>query len=473
MGTIAAGVAKAKADVILISGHNGGTGASPQSSIKYAGLPWEIGLSEVHQVLSLNNLRDKVILRTDGGLKTGRDIVIAAMLGAEEYGIGTASLVAMGCIMVRQCHSNTCPVGVCSQNEKLREKFTGTPEKVVNLFSFIAEETKEILNSLGYDKIDEIVGRSDLLYQINRGSSFLDDLDLNPILSQIDSDIGEYSYKIENRNEVDASLDNKIIKDAESLFKDKQKIQLTYNIKNTDRALGTRFSSEVTTKIGTDILNDDHVNIKLIGTAGQSLGAFLCKGITLSVSGDANDYVGKGLSGGKIILKPKNSSKLETKDNVIIGNTILYGATNGSLYAAGIAGDRFCVRNSGAHAMVEGCGDNGCEYMTGGSAIILGSVGNNFAAGMTGGIAFVYDKEGTLPVRINLGDVIYQQQMTEYWENFLHSKIIEFYKITNSDNAKNIIDNWEKEKYLFWQICPKEMVTKFENPILIEDEKIA
>ncbi len=473
IGTVAAGVAKAKADVILISGHNGGTGASPQSSIKYAGLPWEIGLSEVHQVLSLNNLRDKVILRTDGGLKTGRDIVIAAMLGAEEYGIGTASLVAMGCIMVRQCHSNTCPVGVCSQNEKLREKFTGTPEKVVNLFSFIAEETKEILNSLGYDKLDEIVGRSDLLYQINRGSSFLDDLDLNPILSQIDSDIGEYSYKIENRNEVDASLDNKIIKDAESLFKDKQKIQLTYNIQNTDRALGTRFSSEVTTKIGTDILNDDHVNIKLIGTAGQSLGAFLCKGITLSISGDANDYVGKGLSGGKIILKPKNSSKLETKDNVIIGNTILYGATNGSLYAAGIAGDRFCVRNSGAHAIVEGCGDNGCEYMTGGSAIILGSVGNNFAAGMTGGIAFVYDKEGTLPVRINLGDVIYQQQMTEYWENFLHSKIIEFYKITNSQNAKNIIDNWQKEKYLFWQICPKEMVTKFENPILIKDEKIA
>ena len=257
------------------------------------------------------------------------------------------------------------------------------------------------------------------------------------------------------------------------MFKDKQKIQLTYNIKNTDRALGTRFSSEVTTKIGTDILNDDHVNIKLIGTAGQSLGAFLCKGITLSVSGDANDYVGKGLSGGKIILKPKNSSKLDTKDNVIIGNTILYGATNGSLYAAGIAGDRFCVRNSGAHAIVEGCGDNGCEYMTGGSAIVLGSVGNNFAAGMTGGIAFVYDKEGTLPVRINLGDVIYQQQMTEYWENFLHSKIIEFYKITNSHNAKNIIDNWEKEKYLFWQICPKEMVTKFENPILIEGEKIA
>ena len=473
IGTVAAGVAKAKADTILISGHNGGTGASPQTSIKYAGLPWELGLSEVHQVLSLNNLRDKVILRTDGGFKTGKDIVIAAMLGAEEFGIGTTTLVAMGCIMVRQCHSNTCPVGVCSQDESLRDKFKGTPEKVINLFTFIAEEVREILASLGFKTLDEIIGRSDLLYQVSRGGSDLDDLDLNPILTMIDSDLGDYSYKLNHRNEVDESLDEKIIKDSKALFENKQKIQLTYNIKNTDRALGTRLSSEVTRKIGMLKLPEDHVYIRMRGSAGQSLGAFLAKGITLEVFGDANDYVGKGLSGGKIIVRPKTSSILQTKDNVIIGNTILYGATQGKLFAAGIAGDRFCVRNSGAEAIIEGCGDNGCEYMTGGTAIILGSVGNNFAAGMTGGMAFVYDKEGTLPVRINLEDVIYQQQMTLYWEKFLFSKIQEHYDVTNSNHAKNLMDNWEKKKFLFWQIIPKEMIYKFEKPVLIDKAKIA
>ena len=473
IGTVAAGVAKAKADVILISGHSGGTGASPQSSIKYAGLPWELGLSEVHQVLSLNNLRDKVILRTDGGLKTGRDIIIAAMLGAEEFGIGTTSLVAMGCILVRQCHSNTCPVGICTQDEKLREKFMGTPEKVINLFTFIADEVREILSTLGFKNINEIIGRSDLLYQVSRGSSDLDDLDLNPILTNINSEIGEYSYKSVNPNPVAESLDKQIISDSKSLFVNRQKIQLSYNIKNTDRALGANFSSEVTRRIGMNVLEDDYASIRLIGTAGQSLGAFLSKGITLEVFGDANDYVGKGLSGGKIIVKPKTSSKLSTKDNVIIGNTVLYGATKGKLFAAGISGDRFCVRNSGADAIVEGCGDNGCEYMTGGSAVILGSVGNNFAAGMTGGIAFVYDKDGTLPVRINLEDVLYQQQMTEYWENYLLSKIKDHYKITNSEHAKQLIDNWEKEKFLFWQIIPKEMVNKFDKPVLVDKTKIA
>jgi len=473
IGTVAAGVAKAKADIILISGHNGGTGASPQTSIKYAGLPWELGLSEVHHVLSLNNLRDKVILRTDGGFKTGKDVVIAAMLGAEEYGIGTTSLVAMGCIMVRQCHSNTCPVGVCSQDEKLRERFRGTPEKVINLFTFMAEEIREILSSLGFKTLNDIIGRSDLLYQVSRGGSDLDDLDLNPILTTIDTDLGDYSYKLLNRNEVNESLDEKIIKDANALFVNKQKIQLTYNIKNTDRALGTRLSSEVTRKFGMSKLPDDHVIIRMKGSAGQSLGAFVAKGITLEIFGDANDYVGKGLSGGKVIIRPKTSSTLQTKDNVIIGNTVLYGATSGYLYAAGTAGDRFCVRNSGAQAIIEGCGDNGCEYMTGGNAIILGSVGNNFAAGMTGGMAFVYDKHGTLPVRINLDDVIYQQQMTHYWEDYLLNKIRVHCQITQSNHAKNLIDNWEKEKFLFWQIIPKEMINKFEKPVLLDIIKTA
>ncbi|MBI05055.1 MAG: glutamate synthase large subunit [Pelagibacteraceae bacterium] len=473
IGTVAAGVAKAKADTILISGHSGGTGASPQSSIKFAGLPWELGLSEVHQVLSLNNLRDKVILRTDGGLKTGRDVVIAAMLGAEEYGIGTASLVAMGCIMVRQCHSNTCPVGVCSQDEKLREKFNGTPEKVINLFSFIAEEVREILTELGFTSLDEIVGRADLLYQINRGSSDLDDLDLNPIIQTIDSSIGKYEEKRNDINKVSDSLDKKILYDSMSLFEKNEKIKLNYTIQNTDRAIGALFASEVTTKIGNNKLKEDQVKINLNGSAGQSLGAFIVKGMTIKVFGDANDYVGKGLSGGKIIIQPNQTSKLITNDNVIIGNTVLYGATEGKLYAAGIAGDRFCVRNSGAEAVVEGCGDNGCEYMTGGSVVILGKVGNNFGAGMTGGMAFVYDKEGSLPLRINLEDVFYQQQMTDYWQQKLFDQIKLYFLETNSQHAKHILDNWENEKLLFWQIIPHEMIYKFGQPVLVEEVKTA
>ena len=473
IGTVAAGVAKAKADVILISGHVGGTGASPQTSIKYAGLPWEIGLSEVHQVLSLNNLREKVILRTDGGLKTGRDVVIAAMLGAEEYGIGTASLVAMGCIMVRQCHSNTCPVGVCTQDEKLRAKFTGTPEKVINLFSYIAEEVREILASLGFTSLQEIVGRTDLLYQLNRGSTDLDDLDLNPILTKIDSDIGEYALKNKYRNEVSQSLDIEMLKDAYRLFNNKEKVQLTYNINNTQRAIGAYLSSAITRKFGMHTLEDDYLSIRLRGTAGQSLGAFAVKGITLEVFGDANDYVGKGLSGGTIIVRPKTSSNISTKDNVIIGNVCLYGATKGKLYAAGIAGERFCVRNSGAETVVEGCGDNGCEYMTGGIAVILGQAGNNFAAGMTGGMAFVYDKEGILPLRINLEDVIYQQQMTNYWENILKTMIEDHFNKTQSLHAKELLNAWEKEKLCFWQVIPKEMINKFEKPVLIKEAKSA
>jgi glutamate synthase (NADPH/NADH) large chain len=301
----------------------------------------------------------------------------------------------------------------------------------------------------------------------------LDELDLNPILTSIDSDLGDYAKKISSINGVAESLDQKIISDAEALFNNKQKIQLTYNIQNTDRALGTRLSSKVTSKFGMSQLPDDHAFIRLRGTAGQSLGAFLAKGITLEVFGDANDYVGKGLSGGKIIVRPKTSSKIITKDNVIIGNTVLYGATKGKLFAAGLAGDRFGVRNSGAETIIEGCGDNGCEYMTGGNVVILGSVGNNFAAGMTGGMAFVYDKEGTLPVRINLDTVIYQQQMTPYWENYLFLKIEEHYQVTQSNHAKNLIENWEKEKLLFWQVIPEEMINKFENPVLVEEIKMA
>ncbi|WP_294287476.1 glutamate synthase large subunit, partial [uncultured Sphingomonas sp.] len=311
IGTVAAGVAKAHADVILVAGHNGGTGASPQTSIKYAGTPWEMGLSEVNQTLTLNSLRGRVKLRTDGGLKTGRDIVIAAILGAEEFGIGTLSLVAMGCIMVRQCHSNTCPVGVCVQDEKLRQKFTGTPEKVINLMTFIAEEVREILARLGVQSLDEVIGRTELLRQVSRGAEHLDDLDLNPILAKVDATDAERRFSLSTfRNEVPDSLDAQIIKDGAPVFSRGEKMQLTYSVRNTHRAVGTRLSSEITRKFGMSTLADGHVTIRLRGSAGQSLGAFLCRGITLEVFGDANDYVGKGLSGGTIIVRPAVSSPL-------------------------------------------------------------------------------------------------------------------------------------------------------------------
>ncbi len=366
IGTIAAGVAKAKADVILISGHSGGTGASPQSSIKYAGVPWEMGLTEANQILTLNNLRHRVTLRTDGGIRTGRDVVMAAMMGAEEYGIGTASLVAMGCIMVRQCHSNTCPVGVCTQNEALRAKFAGTPEKVVNLFSFIAEDVREILASLGFRRLEEVIGRTDLLYQMSRGAEELDDLDLNPLLVQADPGKSARFSTRDGRNDVPDTLDAQIEKDAPALFDHGEKMQLTYNVRNTMRSIGARISSRIVRRWGMTGLPPARLTLRLRGSCGQSLGAFAVQGLKIEVFGDANDYVGKGLSGATITLRPMTSSRFVARDNTIIGNTVLYGATAGKLYAAGQAGERFAVRNSGATAVIEGCGSNGCEYMTGG-----------------------------------------------------------------------------------------------------------
>jgi len=469
IGTIAAGVAKANADVILISGHSGGTGASPQSSIKYAGIPWEMGLSEVNQVLVLNGLRHRVKLRTDGGIKTGRDVVIAAMLGAEEYGIGTASLVAMGCILVRQCHSNTCPVGVCSQKPELRAKFTGTPEKVVNLFSFIAEEVREILASLGMRSLSEVVGRTDLLWQVSRGAEHLDDLDLNPLLARADS--GEHPIRctIEGRNEVPESLDAQMIRDAESMFGHGEKMQLQYNAQNTLRAIGTKLSSRITRQFGMTGLRPDHVTVRLRGSAGQSLGAFAVQGLRLEVFGEANDYVGKGLSGGTIVVRPLTSFAPPSNRNTIIGNTVLYGATAGKLFVAGQAGERFAVRNSGAIAVVEGCGSNGCEYMTGGNVVVLGSVGDNFAAGMTGGMAFVYDVEDDFEHRVNPESVLYQRIASAHWEETCRSMIAEHQVATQSDWAESILADWEVERVRFWQVVPYEMVDRLEYPLADED----
>ncbi|CAD7338254.1 glutamate synthase large subunit [Sphingomonadales bacterium 56] len=466
IGTVAAGVAKAHADVILIAGHVGGTGASPQTSIKYAGTPWEMGLSEANQVLTLNGLRHRVKLRTDGGLKTGRDIVIAAILGAEEFGIGTLSLVAMGCIMVRQCHSNTCPVGVCVQDEKLRQKFTGTPEKVINLMTFIAEEVREILARLGYRSLDEVIGRTELLKQVNRGAEHLDDLDLNPILAKVDAPDDQRRFSLtEWRNEVPDSLDAQMMRDAKAVFERGEKMQLTYTVRNTHRAVGTRLSAAVTERFGMSALADGHLTVRLRGSAGQSLGAFLCKGITLEVFGDANDYVGKGLSGGTIVVRTTVSSPLTSKDNTIIGNTVLYGATAGKLFAAGQAGERFAVRNSGAQVVVEGCGANGCEYMTGGTAVILGKTGANFGAGMTGGMAFILDEDGSFEQQANPESIVWQRLESAHWEAQLKALIAEHAVTTDSKWSNTILDDWDRWRRYFWQVCPKEMVHRLAHPL--------
>ncbi len=464
VGTIAAGVAKARADVILIAGNVGGTGASPQTSIKHAGLPWEIGLAEAHQVLSLNNLRNHVTLRTDGGLRTGRDIVMAALLGAEEYGIGTASLVAMGCIMVRQCHSNTCPVGVCTQDEALRERFTGTADKVVNLMSFLAEETREILAELGLNSLDEAIGRTDLLRQVSRGAAHLDDLDLNPLLVQVET--GQpVRYTPTHRNEVVETLDAQILRDAEPFFQRGEKMELAYRVKNTQRAIGSRSSSAIVRKFGMSALPHDRLRVKLEGSAGQSLGAFAVQGLTLEVTGDANDYVGKGLSGATIIVKPPKSRAHEASENTSIGNTCLYGATSGRLFAAGGAGERFAVRNSGAMAVVEGLGSNGCEYMTGGRVVILGDVGDNFGAGMTGGMAFLWDPDGTQAARINPGDVVWQAVKSSYWSEVLEQLLRAHLEATGSHRAAELLEEWETHVSQFLQVVPKEMLERLEQPL--------
>ena len=367
IGTIAAGVAKAKADIILISGHNGGTGATPQTSVKYVGIPWEMGLTEANQVLTLNNLRHKITLRTDGGIKTGRDVVIAAMMGAEEYGVATTALVAMGCIMVRQCHSNTCPVGVCTQDDELRKKFTGTPDKVVNLFTFIAQEVREILAQLGFRSLNEIIGRTDLLRQISKASANLDDLDLNPLFVQADPGENLRYCEKQEINFVPDTLDQEIIPKIDDDLEKEKILCKEFDIKNTHRTVGTRISHYLYKKYGNNKLQADFLTLKFKGSAGQSFGAFATKGLKLVLRGDANDYVGKGLSGATLSIKLSDESNLISNKNTIIGNTVLYGATSGKLFAAGQAGERFAVRNSGANAVIEGCDSNACEYMTGGT----------------------------------------------------------------------------------------------------------
>tara|TARA_B100000945_G_scaffold238307_1_gene194398 strand:- start:184 stop:4683 length:4500 start_codon:yes stop_codon:yes gene_type:complete len=468
IGTIAAGVAKAKADLILISGHSGGTGASPQTSVKYAGIPWEMGLTEANQILTLNQLRHQVTLRTDGGIKTGKDVVMAAMMGAEEFGMGTSSLIAMGCIMVRQCHSNTCPVGVCTQDEKLREKFSGTPEKVANFFTFVAMEVREILASLGFRSLEEIIGRTDLLHQVSRGSPNLDDLDLNPLLVQTDPGSNKRFSKNDHINKVpDNSIDETVWNKIKNNLDKNKNFSENLNIKNTDRTVGTKLSHYIFEKFG-DNLPSNIINLNLKGSAGQSLGAFLSKSIKINLYGDANDYVAKGLSGGTIVVKPSEQNNFKTNENTIIGNTVLYGATSGKLFAAGKAGERFAVRNSGGISVVEGCDANGCEYMTGGEIVILGNVGDNFGAGMTGGMAFIYDPENNFENYVNPTSIVWQKLETNFWKDRLKNLLEEYTLETDSEISKSILDNFSNEIKNFKQVCPIEMLDKLEHPISLK-----
>ena len=465
IGTIAAGVAKAHADAILISGHTGGTGASPQTSIKFAGTPWEMGLAEVNQVLVLNGLRHKVKLRVDGGLKTGREIVIGAILGAEEFGIGTMSLVAMGCIMVRQCHSNTCPVGVCTQDPRLRAMFGGSPEKVIQLMDFLANDVRQILARLGFASLDEVIGRTELLRQVSRGAEHLDDLDLNPILQKVQTEEPRVFSIPEYRNPVPDSLDADMLEGARPALERGERTVLEHQVRNVHRAVGTRLSSEVVTRHGPDGLPEGTLDIRLKGSAGQSLGAFLARGIRLTIDGDANDYVGKGLSGGEIVLHPPAGVPRNSEENGIIGNTALYGATSGALFAAGKAGERFAVRNSGASAVVEGCGANGCEYMTGGMAVILGDTGSNFGAGMTGGMAFVYDPNDRFERLANPGSILWQRLASDHWREELHTLVERHAELTGSAHAQRMLEDWDSVLGRFWQVVPKDMVNKLDHPL--------
>ena len=374
----------------------------------------------------------------------------------------------MGCIMVRQCHSNTCPVGVCTQDDALRKKFEGTPEKVINLFSFIAEDVRHILASLGVRRLADVIGRTDMLMQVSRGSELLDDLDLNPILVQADPGPYERYCTREGRNEVPETLDAQMIADAAAFFERGEKMQLQYNIRNTQRAIGTKFSSKVVRRFGMSGLQTGHVTVRLRGSAGQSLGAFAVQGLRLEVFGDANDYVGKGLSGATIVVRPAPSSSLVSQQNTIIGNTVLYGATSGYLFAAGQAGERFAVRNSGATAVVEGCGSNGCEYMTGGSVVVLGPVGDNFGAGFTGGLAFVYDPDGKFHLRVNPDSLTWQSVSPGHWEDVLRNLVERHASETNSRYARMLLHDWSRAVPRFWHVVPKEYVKYLPVPLTQE-----
>lgn len=472
VGTIAAGVAKGLADTILISGHDGGTGASPKTSIKHTGIPWEIGLAETHQTLLLNGLRSRVKLEADGKLMTGRDVIIAACLGAEEFGFATAPLVVLGCLMMRACHLDTCPVGIATQNPKLREKFMGSPDHIVNYMTFIAEEVREILAENGYRSLNEIVGQTHVLKPREEIKSHwkAKNLDLSKLLYQS----ADQPICTETQNhELEKRLDqHTLIPLVTPYVNDKQHAEFTFEIKNTDRAVGTLLGHYVTMKYGPSGLSNHSIRLNFNGSAGQSFGAFLPKGLTLTLVGDANDYVGKGLSGGTLIIKP-NTGLEHPGDQAIIGNTTFFGATSGEAYINGTAGQRFCVRNSGVNAIVEGVGDHGCEYMTGGKAVILGPIGKNFGAGMSGGVAYIYtgaSSEDNIMQNINFEMINIENSLTNEEKIELYKMIQKHYQFTGSLRAKEILKNWNKQSSYFLKIIPNEYKNMIDLIHKLEDQ---
>ena len=457
VGTIAAGVAKAYADVVLIAGYDGGTGASPLSSIRHAGLPWELGLSETHQTLVKNKLRSRITVQADGQMKTGRDLAIATLLGAEEWGVATAALVVEGCIMMRKCHLNTCPVGIATQNKELRKRYAGNPDHVVNFFTFLAEDLREIMAELGFRTVDEMVGRVDKLKMRDNIQHWkYKNLDLSRILFQEDNDPAETLYKsIEQKHQIDDILDRQMIKASELALKKGEKVTAEFDIINTDRSCGTMLSNEISKRYKGEGLPEDTIKLKFKGSAGQSFGAFSAKGLTMELEGECNDYFGKGLSGAKLILYPFKETQYEPRQNIIVGNVCFYGATSGEAYIRGIAGERFCVRNSGAKAVVEGVGDHGCEYMTGGTVVILGPTGRNFAAGMSGGVAYVLDAEGTFENRCNKELVDFDPLDSDDLKE-LRRLIQNHFDNTNSDVAQDILVNWDKKIKDFIKVMPRD-----------------
>jgi glutamate synthase (NADPH/NADH) large chain len=474
VGTVAAGVAKAKSDHVTISGHDGGTGASPWSSIKHAGTPWELGLAETQQTLVLNRLRGRITVQVDGQMKTGRDVVIGAMLGADEFGFATAPLVVQGCIMMRKCHLNTCPVGVATQDPVLRRKFQGKPEHVINYFFFVAEEARELMASLGVRSINELIGRTDLL-DMKKGVEHwkVKGLDFSRVfhLPQVGPEVSRFQCEAQDHG-LARALDHRLIELAKPAIERGEKIAIDMPIRNVNRTVGTMLSWEVAKRYGHAGLADDTIRIRFAGSAGQSFGAFLARGITLDLIGDANDYCGKGLSGGRIAVQPSPKFRGDPTQNIIIGNTALYGAIAGEAYFRGVAGERFAVRNSGAGAVVEGCGDHGCEYMTGGTVVVLGMTGRNFAAGMSGGIAYVLDEDGSFAQRCNTAMVQLEPLFAEteqeaklargLWhqgqadEANLRRFVENHAKYTGSAQAKKVLENWAQYRAKFVKVFPNE-----------------
>jgi glutamate synthase (NADPH/NADH) large chain len=464
VGVIASGVAKAHADVILISGHDGGTGASPLTSIRHAGLPWELGLAETHQTLVRNRLRNRVTLQVDGQIRTGRDLAIATLLGAEEWGIATAALVVQGCILMRKCHLNTCPVGIATQDPTLRERFAGEPEHLVNYFHFLAQDLREIMAGLGYRTVNEMVGQvQHLAVRKNTGHWKYENLDLSPILHKAITWEGDGPYKTRQQDHgIDKILDHILIREAKPALEELRPVKASFHIRNTDRATGAMLSYHISRQFKGEGLPQGLIQYEFWGSAGQSFGAFAAKGLQFTLIGEANDYLGKGLSGARIIIKPDPASTFLPEEQILIGNVALYGATSGEVYLNGRGGERFAVRNSGVRAIVEGIGDHGCEYMTGGEVLILGSTGRNFAAGMSGGIAWIWDASGRQAEMTNLEMVeleIPREKDLDHLKKWLQRHA----EFTDSPRARTLLSDWENEKGHFIKVMPKAFKSVLEK----------